>query len=119
MLLNRHNPLLKTEFGLYRASCDSEIACKGRKVRKMSIMTSKRIYRETGHCPICHNTKEMYEQIKTLKQQRNDLLEACRNGLTTLAIISMPRLDNNVATDADLLKILAESLKAAIAKCEA
>ncbi len=55
----------------------------------------------------------------TLKQQRNDLLDACRNGLTTLAIISMPRLDNNVATDTDLLKILAESLKAAIAKCEA
>ena len=57
-------------------------------------------------------------ELFTLKQQRDDLLAACENGLTTLAIISMPRLDDNVATDADLLKILAESLKAAIAKAE-
>ena len=39
----------------------------------MSIMTSKRIYRETGKCPICRNTKGMYEQIKKLQKQ-SDML---------------------------------------------
>ena len=70
----------------------------------MNIMRSELIIREAEN--------------NTLKQQRDDLLAACKNGLTTLTVISMPRLDNNVATDADLLKILAESFKAAIAKCE-
>ncbi|MCK5016935.1 MAG: hypothetical protein KAS32_07665 [Candidatus Peribacteraceae bacterium] len=39
----------------------------------MSIMTSKRIYHETGICPICRNTKGMYEQIKKLEKQ-SDML---------------------------------------------
>ena len=39
----------------------------------MSIVTSKKHYRETGICPICHNTSDMREQIATLQTQRDDL----------------------------------------------
>ena len=59
---------------------------------------------------------DLLAENKQLKQQRDDLLEACKNALVSLAIISMPRLDNNVATDAELLKIMGDSFRAAIAK---
>ena len=41
----------------------------------MSIVTSKKTYRETGVCPICRNTKGMYKQIKKLRKALEDIRE--------------------------------------------
>lgn len=46
------------------------------------------------------------------------LLATIENALLSLKVIKMPRLDNSVATDADILKIMEESLVAAIEKAK-
>lgn len=54
------------------------------------------------------------------KKQRDDLLEVCKNALISLAIIRVPSKDNlaNIATDADILKIMGDSFRAVIAQAE-
>ncbi len=52
------------------------------------------------------------------KQQRDDLLATITNALASLAVMDMPRLDNKVATNDEILKIMADSFQEAIAKTE-
>ena len=42
------------------------------------------------------------------------LLDVCRNALTSLAITMLPRLDNNVASDNDIIKVVISSLQQAL-----
>ena len=58
-------------------------------------------------------------KILKLEKQRDDLLTTVENALVSLAIINMPRQDDNVATDTEILKIMADSFEAAIASAKA
>ncbi len=42
------------------------------------------------------------------------LVDVCRNALTSLAITMLPRLNNNVASDNDIIKIVISSLEQAL-----
>jgi len=59
---------------------------------------------------------EYAEKYDKLKADRDRLLEVLKNTLVSLEIMSMPMLDENVASNKQLLKIMAESFKAAIAE---
>jgi len=59
---------------------------------------------------------EYIEKFNKLKADRDRLLEVLKNTLVSLEIMSMPMLDENVASNKQLLKIMAESFKAAIAE---
>lgn len=48
------------------------------------------------------------------KKQRDKLVTTINNALATLAVMSMPALDNNVATNEELLKIMGDSFEQAI-----
>lgn len=47
-----------------------------------------------------------------------DLESVIKTALANLKIITMPRLDNHVATDNKILKLMADSFEAAIAKAK-
>lgn len=53
-------------------------------------------------------------QICVLDLRITELEDVCRNALTSLAIINMPILTPDVATDKDLMDIMAESFKQAL-----
>ena len=59
-----------------------------------------------------------WNEWSDLKQQRDDLLATVKNALISLAVISMPREDNNVATNSEILKIMGDSFIVAIAKAK-
>ena len=66
-----------------------------------------------GLCELCS------EYNDKLQKQRDWLLSTVRNALVSLAIIHMPvQEDNlaNVATNEELLKVMADSFREAIAK---
>ena len=66
-------------------------------------------------------TEEYHLNIQRKQQDHatiQDLLSACKNALATLAILTMSRLDATVADNATLLRVLSESLQAAISKAE-
>lgn len=46
------------------------------------------------------------------------LLDTIRNARTSLAIMSMPQMDSNVASNSEILKVMADSFKAAIDEAE-
>lgn len=62
--------------------------------------------------------KEACDRLDRAEAINKDLLEALENALVSLTVISMPRLDNNVATDAQLLKIMGDSFRVAITKAK-
>ncbi len=47
-----------------------------------------------------------------------DLLETCENATVSLSIAQLPRLDNSVATNADIIAVTIKLLQAAIQKAE-
>ena len=57
-----------------------------------------------------------YERMKADQERIKELEDVCRNALTSLAIINMPVQGNpaNVATDKELMDIMAESFKQAL-----
>jgi hypothetical protein len=58
------------------------------------------------------------EHVLEIKQGR-ELLIASQNAVVSLSIMCLPRLDENVATDRQILDIAIAGLRAAIAKAEA
>ena len=62
--------------------------------------------------------KEACDRLDRAEAINKDLLDVLEYALVSLAVISMPRQDNNVATDAELLKIMGDSFRAAIAKAK-
>ena len=45
-----------------------------------------------------------------------DLLAACENALASLVILALPQVDNTVATNAEIIRVMADGLNAALAK---
>ena len=61
---------------------------------------------------------EFCDRLDGAEAINKDLLAVLEYALVSLTVISMPRQDNNVATDAELLKIMGDSFRAAIAKAK-
>ena len=82
--------------------------------------------RPTGRC-ICavsgHNL-EAQDNAKLIAaapetaKQRDALLGVIRNALISIKILSMPRLVSNVASNKEIIAIMADYFKAAIKLCE-
>ena len=60
--------------------------------------------------------EEAIESLDRAEASKNDLLTVLENALVSLAVIAIPREDNNVATDAEILKIMGDSFEVAIAQ---
>jgi hypothetical protein len=65
--------------------------------------------------PLIQEVVRRCNEYPTLKQQRDDLLEACKRMLGAMAC---DELNNGRVFDDDLRKEVKEQAKAAIAKCE-
>lgn len=70
---------------------------------------AQRLFKEGGW-------DKLKAKLDTAEALNKDLLEVLEYALVSLTVISMPRQDNNVATDTELLKIMGDSFRAAIAK---
>lgn len=58
------------------------------------------------------------ERCNKLQAENAKLLDTIRNALTSLAIINMPIMTPDVATDKELMDIMAESFKQALKEAE-
>lgn len=58
--------------------------------------------------------KDRADYIVQAINSHEKLVNVCRNALTSLAITMLPRLDNNVASDNDIIKIVISSLEQAL-----
>jgi len=92
-------------------------------MRAVGIDANIAIFRETiyDNDPISMPEREANARWACQCVNSHDaLIETIKNALTSLAIISMPVVDNsvNVATDKELLKIMADSFQEAIAQAE-
>lgn len=63
-------------------------------------------------------TEEEADYIVQAINCHEKLVDVCRNALTSLAITMLPRLDNNVASDNDIIKIVISSLEQALKEAE-
>lgn len=64
-------------------------------------------------CRKCY-TSEIEAENKRLQKRIAELENVCRNALTSLAIINMPIMTPDVATDKELMDIMAKSVKQAL-----
>lgn len=55
-----------------------------------------------------------YSEYEKLINSHEKLVDVCRNALTSLAITMLSRLDNNVASDNEIIKIVISSLEQAL-----
>ena len=62
-----------------------------------------------GFCPSCAG-KYITQQDKRI----TELEDVCRNALTSLTITTLPRLDDSVVSDSDIIKNIISSLKQAL-----
>ena len=59
-------------------------------------------------------SKEQADYIVQAINSHEKLVDVCRNALTSLAITKLPRLDDGVASDNDIIKIVISSLQQAL-----
>ena len=67
---------------------------------------------EDGYCLVCASK---YGQLHNL---HDELVTVMRNTLTSLQITTLPRLDNTVASNDQIIGIVIVSLRTVLAKCE-
>lgn len=60
------------------------------------------------------NTTKDRDQIIKAINSHEKLVDVCRNALTSLAITKLPRLDDGVASDNDIIEIVISSLQQAL-----
>ena len=89
--------------------------------------TIKYLY-ENGHIIGREHYKTIYDELTALsiqsksrfndwllaKAENKKLLVIIKNALTSLAIVSMPTMGNDVATDEEILKIMGDSFREAL-----
>lgn len=57
----------------------------------------------------------LFGQIDSIVERRiRELEDVCRNALTSLTITMLPRLDDNVASNSDIIKVVISSLEQAL-----
>ena len=54
------------------------------------------------------------KERNNLSERIKELEDVCRNALTSLTITMLPLLDNNIASDIDIIKIVISSLEQAL-----